>query len=191
MPASAPDATTVAADDAVLLGRIGAGERGVAVAALYDRHAARVHAIGRRLLGNGGSAEELVQETFVRLWQSAHRFDPALGTAQAFITTIARRTAVDLHRRASARPRSAAFEGEEPLAGDDAFERVILELDVRDALTALPDKQREVLELSYRQDLTQRQIAERLEVPLGTVKTRTWHGLHALKRELEARNVTA
>jgi RNA polymerase sigma-70 factor (ECF subfamily) len=176
-------------DGAALLGRVAAGERGAAVAALYDLYAPRVYAIGRRLLGLEGAAEELVQETFVRLWQSAERFDPARGSADTFVMTIARRTAIDLHRRAASRPHGALWESEVEPTDDESFERVILELDIRSALDSLPDKQREVLELSYRQDLTQRQIAERLAIPLGTVKTRTWHALHALKRELEATSV--
>ena len=181
MPASADE----------LLGRVAAGERGSAVAALYDLYAPRVFAIGRRMLHAEGAAEELVQETFVRLWQSAGRFRSAQGSADAFVMTIARRTAIDLHRRAASRPPSARWETGEDPADDGSFDRVLLGLDVRRALDSLPDKQREVLELSYRQDLTQRQIAERLAIPLGTVKTRTWHALHALKRELEASNVNA
>jgi RNA polymerase sigma-70 factor (ECF subfamily) len=191
LPASATEPAHAGADGAALLGRVAAGERSAAVAGLYDLYAPRVYAIGLRLLGGQGVAEELVQETFVRLWQSAGRFDSGLGSADAFVMTIARRTAVDLHRRATSRPPSAGWEpGEEP-ADDAAFDRVILELDIRRALDALPDKQRVVLELSYRQDLTQRQIADRLAIPIGTVKTRTWHALHALKRELEASNVGA
>jgi RNA polymerase sigma-70 factor (ECF subfamily) len=172
-----------------LLGRVAAGERGAAVAALYDLYAPRVYGLGRRMLGAEGAAEELVQETFVRLWQSAGRFDSARGPADAFVMTIARRTAIDLHRRAASRPPSARWDAGEDPSEDESFDRVMLELDVRRALDSLPDKQREVLELSYRHDLTQNQIAERLSIPLGTVKTRTWHGLHALKRELEASNV--
>lgn len=191
MPASAAEPVHADVDGAVLLGRVAAGERGTAVAALYDLYAPRVYAIGRRMLRAEGLAEELVQETFVRLWQSAGRFDAERGSADAFVMTIARHTAIDLHRRAASRPRGAHWEaGEEP-ADDESYERVILALDIRSALDSLPDKQREVLELSYRQDLTQRQIAERLAIPLGTVKTRTWHALHALKRELEASNVGA
>lgn len=188
MPASAAEAVS---DGAALLGRLAAGERGAAAAALYDLYAPRVYAIGSRLLAAEGAAEELVQETFVRLWQSAARFDPRRGAADAFVMTIARRTAVDLHRRAGSRPPSARWDaGEEP-SDDESFDRVILEIDIRHALDALPTKHREVLELSYRHDLTQRQIAERLAIPLGTVKTRTWHALHAMKRELEANDVHA
>jgi RNA polymerase sigma-70 factor, ECF subfamily len=189
LPASAASPTHSGTDAAALLGRVAAGERGTAVAALYDLYAPRVYAVGRRMLRAEGAADELVQETFVRLWQSASRFSSARGSADAFVMTIARRTAIDLHRRAASRPPSAQWEPAEDPADDDSYDRVLLELDVRRALDSLPDKQREVLELSYRHDLTQRQIAERLSIPLGTVKTRTWHALHALKRELEAINV--
>jgi RNA polymerase sigma-70 factor, ECF subfamily len=188
LPASATEPLHSGTDAAALLGRVAAGERGMAVAALYDLYAPRIYGVGRRMLRAEGAAEDLVQETFVRLWQSAGRFSGERGSADAFVMTIARRTAIDLHRRAASRPRSAEWETGEDPADDTSFDRVLLELDMRRALDTLPDKQREVLELSYRHDLTQRQIAERLSIPLGTVKTRTWHALHALKRELEAAN---
>lgn len=191
MPASATDPVHSGTDAAALLGRVAAGERGSAVSALYDMYAPRVYAVGRRMLRTEGAAEELVQDTFVRLWQSAGGFDGARGSADAFVMTIARRAAIDLHRRAASRPPSARWEAGDDPAEEESYDRVLLEIDMRRALDSLPDKQREVLELSYRQDLTQSQIAERLSIPLGTVKTRTWHALHALKRELEASNARA
>jgi len=72
---------------------------------------------------------------------------------------------------------------------EDQFDRLLLRLDVRDALGALTDHHREILELAYDEDLSQRQIAERLVLPLGTVKSRTHHALRALRRELQGRDL--
>ena len=147
-----------------------------------------MYGLGLRLLGDQGLAEDLVQETFLRLWRSAPRFDPGRATVRTFLFTIARRAAVDLWRRRGDRLEAAGYETE-PLVDDEAFEALLVSLDVRDALDALSAKHREVLELHCRGDLTQQQISERLGVPIGTVKTRTYHALRALKRELEEREL--
>lgn len=179
--------------EAELMARLAAGDRDSALPALYDLYARRLFGIGLRLLGDRGLAEELVQETFVRLWRSAGRFDPERGSVATFVFTLARRAAVDLHRRASSRP--LAELNDDDLERSDAaepgeeFEHVVLGLEVREALDALSKEQRSVLELYYREDLTQQQIADRLGLPLGTVKTRTFYGLKALKVELENRSV--
>ena len=91
-------------DEAALLARVAAGERGRPLEELYRRYEARLYGLGLRLLSDQGLAEELVQETFVRLWQQAHRFDPARGSVGSFLFAIARRLAVDLWRRPSSRP---------------------------------------------------------------------------------------
>lgn len=179
------------------MARVAAGDSGAPMERLCERYGAPLHALGFRLLGDGGAAEEMVQDTFVRLWRSAGRFDRSKGSVRTFIYTIARRAAVDIHRRASSRPLSSAAELnesgreiEDP-AGAETFDRVVLGLDVRGALGALSKKHRETLDLHFGEDLTQRQIANRLEIPLGTVKTRTFHALRALKKELEDRDLAA
>ncbi len=193
-PASAPAAASVTADDSELLGRLAVGEQDEPLRALYRRYGGRVYGLGFQLLGDRGMAEELVQETFLRLWRSARRFDAGRGSAQTFIFTLARRAAIDMRRRATARPRErpgdfGADESAELAVDDARFDQVVLSLDVREAIDVLSDKHREVLELHYRQDLTQRQIAERLGCPVGTVKTRTYYALRALKLELEERGI--
>ncbi len=186
-----------AAEEADLLARVARGEREEPLGTLYDRYGGSVYGLGIRLLGDRGMAEELVQDTFVRLWRAAASFDPDKGSARTFLYEIARRAAIDLHRRAAVRPRLSAFEGGESRAeegepsepSESGVDRLVLGLAVREALDALSEEHRETLELHYREDLTQRQIAERLEVPLGTVKTRTFYGLKALRQELEEREV--
>jgi RNA polymerase sigma-70 factor, ECF subfamily len=179
------------AEEARLLALVAAGDRDEPLAELYRLYARRVYGLGLRLLGDRGLAEDLVQETFVRLWRSAPRFDPGRASVRTFVFTLARRAAVDLWRRRRSGLERPATPAPEPGAlDDDAFEAVLLALDVRDALEELNPIHREVLELHYRGDLTQQQISERLDVPLGTVKTRTYHALRALKTKLEERDLS-
>ena len=142
------------------------------------------------LLHDYGLAEDLVQETFVRLWRSADRYDPRRASVRAFVYTLARRAAVDLWRRAS-RETATAADGLDPedAVGGAAFDEVVLRLDVGEALDALTPAHREVLELQYHGDLTQTQVAERLGIPLGTVKTRTMYALRSLSSELKERGL--
>jgi RNA polymerase sigma-70 factor (ECF subfamily) len=180
-------------EDATLLARVAAGDLGAPLEELYDRYAGRLYGLGVRLLGDTGLAEELVQETFVRLWRTAGRYDPERGSVSSFAFAIARRIAVDLWRRPSSRPFAEAVE-DERAAGEqagDSVDRILVGLSVREALDSLPDGQREVLELLHLHDLTQVQVAERLGVPLGTVKTRAFYGVRALKQALEEREVHA
>lgn len=184
------------ADEVALLRRLAAGERSEPLAALYARYGKPLYGLGLRALGDGRLAEELVQDTFVRLWQSAGRFDAGRGTVRTFVYALARRAAVDLWRRESARatvPLDAAALAmlEQPQPDDDRYDALVTSLEVRDALDALPEKHREVLTLRFHDDLTQKQIADRLDVPLGTIKTRTYYGLRALRGELERRNLHA
>lgn len=189
--AAAVDAA--AAEEAALVARVAAGDSGEPMIALYGRYGPRLYGLGLRLLGDRGMAEEMVQETFVRLWRGAERFDPARGSVRTYTFTIARRVAVDLRRRAASRPldtsKAVALDSDDP--DDRAFEQLLLGLDVRDALRSLSNKHREVLELHFDEDLSQPQIAARMGIPLGTVKTRTLYGLKALKLELEERGLLA
>lgn len=129
-----------------------------------------------------------MQDTIVRLWRSADRYDGARGSVRTFVYAIARNVAADLRRRRASRP----LDTRDEVTHDPAHEphdQLVLGLEVRDALSALSDKHREALELGYDHDLSQSQIAERLDVPLGTVKTRTFHALRELKAELQRRGI--
>ena len=153
---------------------------------LYRRYERRLYGFGLRLLGgNSGLAEELVQESFMRLWQGAGRFDPSRGTVRALLFTIARRVAVDLLRR----PSSRAFAPElEDIEGFDALaDEVLLAVTIRDAMMSLSPVHREVLELIYDEDLKLGEIACKLDVPLGTVKTRAFYALRAMRTALRER----
>ena len=177
-----------AAEEAGLVALVAAGDRDEPLVELYRRYAKRIYGLGLHLLGDGQLAEDLVQETFVRLWRSSPRFDPDRGSVKTFVFTLARRAAVDLWRRRRG-PLAVAAHGPEQAVDDDSFDELLLSLELRDALDELTANHREVLELHYRADLTQQQIADRLGIPLGTVKTRTYHALRALKRQLEERDL--
>lgn len=175
-----------------LVARLARGEREEPLAALYDAYGGQVYGLGVHLLRDAGLAEDLVQETFVRLWRSAHRYDPTRSSVRTFVFTLARRAAVDLWRRRGVAVPRELDESEteaEGAAGNEAYEHLLLRLAVGEALAELSPAHREVLELAYSEDLTQSQIAERLGIPLGTVKTRAMHALRALTRYLEERDL--
>ena len=176
-----------------------------ALAEIFDRYADVIFRVAFRRLGDRQLAEEVVQDTWLTLWDRAELFDPAAGSLVAWLSTIARNRAVDrlraLGRRPGALPLSAVFAAD---TGDDRAlaagqvlmsedqardpQMVLDELELRDtmlqALTQIPADERKVLELAYYGDLTQPEIAQRLGWPLGTVKTRTRRGLLRLRAVL-------
>lgn len=179
-------------DENALLLRVADGDRGDALVALYRAWSPQFHRLGLRTLRDNGQAEDLVQETFVRLWQSANRFDPARGSARAFAFTIAKRAAIDVLRRAAVRPVLVAGDAVGVSAeADDVVERVAHEFLVRDAVETLSAKHREVITMSFDEDLADSQIADRLGVPVGTVRSRIYYALRALRLELEKRGLLA
>jgi RNA polymerase sigma-70 factor, ECF subfamily len=176
----------LAREDADLVAQMAAGDVGEPVAELYRRYAGRLYRSGIQLLGDAGLAEELVQECFVRLWRTAGRFDLSRGTVAAYLFVMARSISADLRRRPSSRPLSPVEDTQLP-PQPDAADRIVETLMVRDAMESLSPAHREVLMLVNKEGLTQTQIAERLDLPLGTVKTRLFHGLRALRSALAER----
>ncbi|MEV0201990.1 sigma-70 family RNA polymerase sigma factor [Nonomuraea sp. NPDC050691] len=147
-------------------------------------HTPLVRSYLRRLIPPG-EIDDLTQVVFIEVWRSRHRYDPA-RSLEAWVLGIARKRAVD-HLRAR-RPTVPLEAAGEP-AGDDGrddSEGIARRDLVRRALSELPDVQREAIALAYYGDLSQREISERLRVPLGTVKARTARGLHRLSSLLEA-----
>jgi RNA polymerase sigma-70 factor (ECF subfamily) len=146
-----------------------------------------VWSIARRHHVDRSEAEDAVQEVFLDLWRTAARFDPAQGSEATFVATIAHRRCIDRHRRAEARPR---FEEVGPgfdrggAPDDESVEREEEGDLVRRELAALRPQQRTVLELGFLGGLSHSQIAERLGMPLGTVKTHARRGLRRLKEAL-------
>lgn len=195
-------------DDAALVREVAAGSQS-ALGDLYDRYVDAVYAAANRLTSDRHIAEEVVQETFLALWNRAELFDPRIGSLAAWLHTIARNRTVDRLRAAGRRPNliplsSAAGEDEQAGAALDRLvaagtviggarvgngpegELAATELRqvLRDALAELPDAERTAIVLAYREELTQTEIAERLGWPLGTVKTRTRRALLRLRGAL-------
>jgi RNA polymerase sigma-70 factor, ECF subfamily len=196
------------ADDASLVRLVAAGSQS-ALGDLYDRYVDAVYAAASRLTSDRQVAEEVVQETFLALWNRAELFDPKLGSLAAWLHTIARNRTVDRLRAAGRRPNliplsSAAGEDEQAGAALDRLvaagtviggagpgpgpegqlEAAELQQVLRDALAELPDAERTAIVLAYREELTQTEIADRLGWPLGTVKTRTRRALLRLRSAL-------
>jgi RNA polymerase sigma-70 factor, ECF subfamily len=176
----------LAREEADLVSQIAAGDIGEPVAELYRRYAGKLYRFGINLLGDAGLAEELVQECLVRLWRTAGRFDIGRGTVSAYLFVIARSVAADLRKRPSSRPLAPVEDAQVPPEPDNS-ERIVEALMVQDALESLSPAHREVLTLVTQEGLTQSQVANRLGLPLGTVKTRMFHGLKALRAALAER----
>lgn len=173
--------------EAALLARAADGDEG-AVAVLFDTYAGALYGFGLRRLGDRILAEELVQAVMTRLWRLAHRYDPERGSVRTWVFTIARSTAVDLYRR---RPRDTPSDDlPEADEREDELEALLRAEVVRAALDRLGADHREVLELAYFRSLTQAEIAERLGLPLGTVKSRTFYALKALRLACDELGVT-
>ena len=167
-----------------------AGDVGAPVTELYRRYGRRLYRFGMQVLANQGLAEEMVQETFVRLWRTAGRFDAKRGSVGAYLFVIARSTAADIRKRPSSRPLLPVEEAHVPPLPDNV-DQILDSLIVREALDTLSSAHVEVLRLAQDEGLTQSQIAERLGVPLGTVKTRMFHGIRALRTALTERGFNA
>jgi RNA polymerase sigma-70 factor (ECF subfamily) len=171
-----------------LVERIAAGEMDAA-AELYDRYAAQVYALARRIVRNDGDAEDVVQEVFSQAWRTADRYDSRRGSVIGWLLTITRTRAIDKIRARQARPDTEGQVLPEALAAADPPQPDVLVAAeqasrVRAALLELPAPQRTALELAYYEGLTQSEIADRLSEPLGTVKTRMRTALSTLRARL-------
>lgn len=164
-----------------------------ALARLYDLHASRLLGLARRILGEGGEAEEVLQEVFLFAWRAASSFDPARGSVVTWLLVATRSRAIDRlrARRSGSRPEPTSLEdvapGETPLASEDveaASAGRQWEAICRSAIGELPPEQRRALELAYFEGLTQQEIAEQTSTPLGTVKTRVRLGLMKLRERM-------
>lgn len=180
------------AEDQRSLQRIAAGDSG-GLAALYDRHGRAVYSLALRVLGDEGDAEEVAQDVFAQAWRRAGQYDEGRGSVAAWLLVMARTRSIDRFRARRVRPEGHAHDDEGltlqqlPSTNPDvASEMMAAERGqrVRRALEDLPFLQRVAIELAYYEGLSQREIAERLEQPLGTVKTRMRLGLLKLRDAL-------
>lgn len=168
--------------DPELVARVARGDR-EALAALWDRHAPQCLAIAARVLGDRAEGEDVLQEVFVRIWEEPDRYSPARGSVGAWLMSTVRSRAIDRLRRRGARERATERAGEAAprfaLAPGRPSSTVAM------AVELLPGDQRQVIELAYFEGLTQTEIAERLALPLGTVKSRLRLGMGKLREAFD------
>ena len=195
-------------DDYALVRELVGGSE-VALSTLYDRYGEAIFATAYRLTADRGIAEEVVQETFLALWNRAELFDPAAGSLPAWLHAIGRNRAVDRLRAAGRRPRLVSVSSSlapdesetqgleravangtvvagaaQPPSPEQAADAAGLREAIRTAIDGMPDHERTVILLAYQDQLSQTEIADRLDWPLGTVKTRTRRALLRLREVL-------
>jgi RNA polymerase sigma-70 factor (ECF subfamily) len=191
-------------DDGLLLRRVAGGDE-AAFMTLYDRHADALFGTAVRFLRDRESAAEVLQDVFVAIWQRADQYDPRFGSGFGWLLGIARNRAIDRLRAESRRPRAVhawthdaeggeaadlldwavrqhdtSIEGDPVAEVDRRWTRSL----VRTTLAEMPSEERQVVVLAYDQDLSQSEIAERLGMPIGTVKSRTRRALARLRARL-------
>ena len=181
-------------DDSDLLGSLACGNQ-ESLAALYDRYGNAALGLAFKVCGNRAIAEDIVQEAFLALWQKPDSFDARRGSAGSFLMGIVHHKAVDAVRReASVHRREENFAAEPQESSEDEVVEAawvaMRKSKVRAALGQLSDVQREALELAYLQGLTYSDVAARLNIPLGTAKTRMRDGMIRMRTLLAQSEVT-
>lgn len=179
----------IPATDEALVASVRGGDED-ALAALYDRYAASIYSLALRITGDRLTAQEVTQDTFVRLWKHAAMFDRERGAFGAWLFAIARRRALDVlrSRQRQAKVADGTFISDggtlpEP-AQSDASEQIVLAQVIGQAVATLPLAQRQTIELAYFGGLTQQQIATQTGEPLGTVKSRMRTAMETLRTRL-------
>ncbi|WP_435738942.1 sigma-70 family RNA polymerase sigma factor [Cellulosimicrobium sp. PMB13] len=184
---SSPE-TAVDDADVALLGRRFAGGDEEALAEAYRRWSTLVHTIALRSLGNRADAEDVTQQVFVGAWRGRHRFDPDRARLPAWLVGITRHSVADAHEartRARRSEQAVAASAPNPGTTEDDVRRVADRVLVADELRRLGDPGRTILELAFFRDLTHVQIAEELDLPLGTVKSHVRRSLIRLRDRME------
>lgn len=187
---SASHATSEPRDSAPrILERIAAGDQ-AAVQDCLDTYGAMIWSLARRYLGNAADAEDAVQDIFIAIWSSAGKYDQAISGEVTFIGTIARRRLIDQIRKKSRRPATESLDSENasqshpPAPG--CLEKSTEIAQVTAALESMRPDYREVLSMSLYEGYSHYEIADRLKIPLGTVKSRARRGLVEIRERLQA-----
>jgi len=149
----------------------------------YAAHSGELYGFAVRSLGDAGLAEEAVQETFVRAWRAGDRYDPQIGSLRTWLFAILRNVVIDLGRERAARPIPAEGEGEEP--STEPLDEALLGWQVEEAMRRIGPQHRQVLVETHYRGKPYSEVAEQLGVPEGTVKSRVYYGLRALRVALE------
>jgi RNA polymerase sigma factor (sigma-70 family) len=183
----------VVSAELTFLERIASGDP-LAVEGCMAKYCGLVWSIARQLTRDHADAEDAVQEVFIDLWRHAERFDPAIAAESTFVSTVARRRLIDRRRRRARRPGTRSLVVEPTAAAPSETERLETADEgrrARELLTHLRPEQRQVLELSFDEGMSQQEIAEATRLPLGTVKTHVRRGLLRLRQLLETGSADA
>lgn len=181
-------------DDATLMRQVTQGDRR-AFLHLYDKYAPRVNGLSLRMLRDEMTAEEVTQDAFLRLWTRATTFNPDRGRLLSWLLAITRRLAIDRIRLDARRP--ALSEANSPGGSWEQLPDAASQteearwLSMKFALFELPAEQREAIELAFYHGMSHGQIAEYLELPLGTVKSRLRLAMEKLRRSLQSDPIEA
>jgi RNA polymerase sigma-70 factor (ECF subfamily) len=158
-----------------------------ALRAVYAAHGPELYRFARRSLGDAGLAEDAVQETFVRAWRASASYDPAKSSQRTWLFAILRNVVIDLARARRVRPPVASSgDGPDTSRADDDIERVLTTWQVEAALAAIDHEHRQVLVEVHWRGRPYAEVAAELGIPAGTVKSRVYYGLRALRGALEA-----
>jgi RNA polymerase sigma-70 factor (ECF subfamily) len=158
------------------------------VAMLYDRYSRLVYSIALRIAQDHGAAEEITQDVFLRCWRNIERYHPLQGSLVSWLLAITHHRAIDelRSRRGKNLRREVSDAAIHPLVAiETGFDEALLRGEVQEALHLLPPAQRDVIELIFWGGLTRREVADRLQLPLGTVHTRLRLGIEKLRAALE------
>jgi RNA polymerase sigma-70 factor, ECF subfamily len=166
-----------------------------ALEVLYDRYASIILGISLKVTGDQALAEDVLQETFWRVWQSAATYQPQLGSFTGWLFRIARNLAIDAYRRRNVRPQAiSGLEGSDPILDEmpdpntdvpEQAQSILKNRQIRKALASLPVVQRQVIEMAYFYGMTRQEIAEATGEALGTIHTRARLALQKLRGEFE------
>ena len=180
--------------DEALIARVARGDT-TALETLYDRYASSVLGLSFKVIGDQALAEDVLQETFWRVWQSAVSYQSQRGSFTSWLFRIARNLAIDSHRRRKVRPQTISetvdanpildqMPDPEMNVPEQAQSNFQMQ-QVRNALSSLPPEQRQVIEMAYFYGMTRQEIAQATGEAIGTIHTRARLGLQKLRKELE------
>jgi RNA polymerase sigma-70 factor, ECF subfamily len=149
----------------------------------YAAHSGELYGFALRSLGDAGLAEEAVQETFVRAWRAGDRFDPEIASLRTWLFAILRNVVIDFGRARAVRPKLSGERGLEPAV--EPLEQALLSWQIEEAMRRIGEDHRHVLVETHYRGRPYAEVAEELGVPEGTVKSRVYYGLRALRVVLE------
>ena len=158
-----------------------------ALGTLYDRFAARLNGLALQILRDRHLAEDVLQELFIHVWEKADKFDPSKGTPAGWLMILCRNLSIDkLRSRVRREKRTSEFKNEESASPEKHLDENILQKEVFDILEYLPMEQSIPIAMAFFQGMTQREISDKLGVPLGTIKTRIRLGLRKIRTMMDS-----